>query len=359
MGSEQAQKKLEKVFAEAGKTPNEKQKEGIRIRTARFWLNRMGLRYGRFGKGVFVDGHEREDVVQYRQSIFIPQWQSYRQRFAKYDLREKTFVGQGNSTSRPIILITHDESTFNANDGTRAGWKLNGQNPLRPKGRGKGIMVSAFCTPGGLLKLDDDITDQKILELFPDWPKRKNGSIVRESVELLEYGKDDYWDGDKMVQQALHVMRLFEFLFPGYQALFAFDNAASHCAFSPDALVATTLLSKQPDFLAQKGRLQEEIERRGHAVIFYPKFHCELNFIERFWSSAKHYARENCTYSLNGLRRVVPEALQTVDAETIFRYYQRCERIIQAYADGLKYETEEFTQRVYASHRQVRREGGW
>ena len=33
--------------------------------------------------------------------------------------------------------------------------------------------------------------------------------------------------------------------------------------------------------------------------IFYPKFHCELNFIERYWCGAKWYARENCGYSLD------------------------------------------------------------
>jgi len=29
----------------------------------------------------------------------------------------------------------------------------------------------------------------------------------------------------------------------------------------------------------EKGRLQEGVEAAGHSVIFYPKFHCELNFI--------------------------------------------------------------------------------
>jgi len=40
-------------------------------------------------------------------------------------------------------------------------------------------------------------------------------------------------------------------------------------------------------FLAQKPLVKEVIESRGHKVIFYPKFHCELNFIEMFWGAAK------------------------------------------------------------------------
>lgn len=39
------------------------------------------------------------------------------------------------------------------------------------------------------------------------------------------------------------------------------------------------MLAKQPDFLAQKCMIQEIIEVKGHKIIFYPKFHCELNFI--------------------------------------------------------------------------------
>ena len=42
---------------------------------------------------------------------------------------------------------------------------------------------------------------------------------------------------------------------------------------------ARRVLGAQKDFQDQKGRLQEEVENLGHRVLFYPKFHCELNFI--------------------------------------------------------------------------------
>ena len=70
---------------------------------------------------------------------------------------------------------------------------------------------------------------------------------------------------------------------------------------------ARLVLSQQQDFREQKGQLQEdsEVQAANHLIIFYPKFHCELNFIERFWCAAKWYARENCEYSLEGLRKIV------------------------------------------------------
>jgi len=41
-------------------------------------------------------------------------------------------------------------------------------------------------------------------------------------------------------------------------------------------------LRLEQDFQAQEGSLKEAIEARGHLIPFYPKFHCELNFIEFF-----------------------------------------------------------------------------
>ncbi len=47
------------------------------------------------------------------------------------------------------------------------------------------------------------------------------------------------------------------------------------------------LLYSQPDFTSQKPLLQEYIKSCGHLCDFYPKYHCELNFIEQYWGAAK------------------------------------------------------------------------
>jgi hypothetical protein len=47
------------------------------------------------------------------------------------------------------------------------------------------------------------------------------------------------------------------------------------------------ILFSQPDFVSQRPQLQELIESRGHLCDFYPKYHCELNFIEQYWGAAK------------------------------------------------------------------------
>ena len=47
------------------------------------------------------------------------------------------------------------------------------------------------------------------------------------------------------------------------------------------------LLYTQSDFMSQKPLLQEHVESRGHLCDFYPKYHCELNFIEQYWGAAK------------------------------------------------------------------------
>ena len=54
---------------------------------------------------------------------------------------------------------------------------------------------------------------------------------------LLEYGKDNYRTGDKMVEHAVRVaLPIFRSAF--LTSSLAFDNAPNHCSFFDDAFVA-------------------------------------------------------------------------------------------------------------------------
>lgn len=61
------------------------------------------------------------------------------------------------------------------------------------------------------------------------------------------------------------------------------------CRTDPDSTncCCRKILYLQSDFQNQKSHLEEVIESRGHICDFYPKFHCELNFIEQYWGAAK------------------------------------------------------------------------
>jgi hypothetical protein len=62
------------------------------------------------------------------------------------------------------------------------------------------------------------------------------------------------------------------------------------------------LLFLQSDFIAQKSQLEEYITSHGHLCDFYPKFHCELNFIEQYWGTVKfHYCSSPKTSDMDAI----------------------------------------------------------
>jgi hypothetical protein len=128
-------------------------KPSISERTAQRWLAKHGWRYGNLKTGMYIDGHEREDVVEY-QHQFVARWKENERRFHQWD-------NDGNELSRPsgfiipgavgrfrLIPVTHDESVFYQNDERKTTWTHNSDKAKpRPKGDGQSIMVSDFLTP--------------------------------------------------------------------------------------------------------------------------------------------------------------------------------------------------------------------
>ena len=138
----------------------------ISERTARRWLQRLSWRYGPMRNGMYIDGHEREDVVAYR-NAFVARWKGYEKRFHTWDSNgiehrphnDSSVEGGQYQPRFRLILVTHDESVFYQNDFRKTHWiaSTSKATPL-PKGDGQSIMVSDFLTSewGRLLDVQPD-----------------------------------------------------------------------------------------------------------------------------------------------------------------------------------------------------------
>lgn len=125
-------------------------RKSIQSRTARKWLNQLGYKWKNVQKRVFTDGHERPDVLEYKET-FLAKMAALFPYFAEFQ-KDGTILDKiypqdcavGGANRQLIIMITHDESTFSAKDGCRCAWIQERHNILRPKRKGRGIMVSDF-----------------------------------------------------------------------------------------------------------------------------------------------------------------------------------------------------------------------
>ncbi|SJL08507.1 uncharacterized protein ARMOST_11871 [Armillaria ostoyae] len=350
-------------------------KKGITERTAQRWMKRMGYRWKAEPKGIYSDGHERADVVNYRQNVFLPLWVELERatRWWKADATEDELNGQTASErafiARPdgkiIVIWRHDESTFYANDRRKIRW-VHASETAKPyaKGEGASLMVGDFVSPDyGWLKSLDGKEDARV---------------------LLRPGKthDGYQTTEDILKQATRAMDILDHDYPDETHVFAYDNATIHTARQPDALSALNMTLKpsskfhcksksnsddkipmmpgrfmdgspqylyfpaghelagqfkgmrvliqeriakghklqdpmklkaecknfkcekgrtdcccrrilfsEPDFVNQKSMLEEHCLARGYLVIFFPKYHPELNFIEQCWGFAKRVYR--------------------------------------------------------------------
>ena len=126
------------------------QKPRISLSTAQRWLAKMNWRYSKTKQGMYIDGHEREDVVAYRKA-FVERWAGYENHFQFWDDNANPLSRPSpsdESDSSPLILVTHDESTFFQNDERKTSWSHQDSRPApKPKGEGQSLMISDFLTP--------------------------------------------------------------------------------------------------------------------------------------------------------------------------------------------------------------------
>jgi hypothetical protein len=148
------------------------------------------------------------------------------------DLEEVIVEPELSDGDKKLVLVTHDESTFYANDGQEYMWFKENENVLRKKGQGQSIMVSEFqCPCHGTMR-------------SKNWTSRK--------FFYSGQNREGWWKSEDMVEQLKKdAIPLFELLHPGCQAIFIFDQSSNHNAYANDALVASRMTLEKKEF--QKG----------------------------------------------------------------------------------------------------------
>ena len=398
----------------------------VSISTATDWLHQLGFEPlpTHSKRGVYKDGHEREDVVDYRKDFVhvIRELEACHPPppcppggFAVDTVldaaREKARDG-GQFVSKPPVIIAHDESTFHANDDQRFAWQEKGSNLLLPKTQGSGIMVSDFIDEHtGFLRLST--------EEFTTAVAQGHEVGYQEARMTLEIGAnhEGYWNGDKFLFQVEDAPAISRVKYPREQfdVLWVFDQSTGHAKMAEDALVASRmnvnpggsqpcmhdtyfgpnktpqtmctvsesgekvpkglknvlserghnitglnksqlveLMSKEPDFVHEPCQVVEMLVSAGDRAMLLPKFHCELNPIERVWGKAKRHTRAICDYTIGGLRTAIPAALSTVSVEDIRQYFRKSRDFLRAYAEGFAPGPEmTHAMTTYKSHRRV------
>eukprot|EP01084_Bolivina_argentea_P310556 537424_1 len=361
-------------------------------KTVLIWMRQFGYIYGKYKKSVYIDGHERDDVVKAR-NIYVKEM---------IDLRNDMFILNDENDKKgiewiferrkrnilTIILVVHDESVVHLREGHKYGWYHKHIKPILPKSEGKGFNISDF-----------------VIEL--DGPLQCDSQYAR-VIHKIGKGSDEfYWSNKHMMKQIKTAIDIFEKKFKiiteedrkYIKALFQFDNAGCHTKTADDALNVNhmnvnpggkqhklrngwyidshgveqihkmvdddgiakgmkqilierginviglkkddlkRLLKKQPDFIdaAKHTILSDYIKARGHLSKYGIKYHPELaGSIENYWMFAKKDFRDNQMYNLTHKNCIqkIKECLNNVSITSLQRSFRKTRRFEDAYDGG-------------------------
>ena len=106
---------------------------GLSMHTAQCWLYKLGWWCTELKKGVYMDGHERPDVIEYCINIFLPLMALLERRMVQWVLRESELVhidpelGPGE---KRVIAMFQDKSSFHVNEFKKTIWYTQLLSPV-------------------------------------------------------------------------------------------------------------------------------------------------------------------------------------------------------------------------------------
>ncbi|KAJ7123914.1 hypothetical protein C8R46DRAFT_928093 [Mycena filopes] len=233
----------------------------------------------------------------------------------------KLFPRIAFKVGRSVSLRTAPQS----NDGPTKSWVLEGEQPLRKKGVGRGLHRSdVICSTVG---------------------------YITDAGAQLEYGKnyEGYWDGTMfMVQLRDKIIPAFKAAHgAGYQMLLMVDHSQGHYMYRLDTLIVSRMNlgpgGKQASM--RDGWWMDGIVRRTQKMV-YPADHPDYPGQPK---GMKIYLRDHCDYTFKGLKANMPAALASVSRTIIRKWEHRMIRWMDAYRSDLGPNTAAFPRRWHGS----------
>ena len=296
------------------------------------------------------------------------------------------------------VIFFYDESTFQSYkyEDQPTFWGTKGTQIIKPKSKGAGIMVSDFIDErNGYLALTKDEYDMA---------KHTDPTIKMQPRVFLEYGesKEGYWMSDRFMKQIQMAVKIAEVKYPkdeGWKHVWIFDHSSCHGAAADDFLDVNKvnmkpggkqrvmrdgirdgkpqavnfaigipnglhvilqergintygmnadqmreILHSHADFKNEKPQVERFLmEEKRHIVYFLPKYHCELNPIERVWVQSKRYTK---AYAVTVFIRFGRTSFQhwnlyhwKVSRSTSKRCDITCSHTLQVYPEALTWES--------------------
>ena len=200
----------------------------ISERTAQRYLKSLGYHWSTPKKGQYADGHEREDMVYYREKIFLPEWMKIAQRMESWSKENLPEFGP-RMPGAEVVVRFHDETVFYAHDRRKKGWYHKDES-AKPyvKGEGASLMVADFVSAKF------------------GWLRSHNGTKTARRVIKPGKNKDVYYSSEDICDQAEEAMAILQEFYPQYEHVFIYDNATTHLKRPADALSARRMPKNIP-----------------------------------------------------------------------------------------------------------------
>ncbi|KAF9506611.1 hypothetical protein BS47DRAFT_1378081 [Hydnum rufescens UP504] len=107
----------------------------------------------------------------------------------------------------------------------------------------------------------------------------------------------------------------------------------------------------QPDFINVDSLLEAHCAEQGFTVIFLPKFHCELNFIEMCWGFAKWLYRE--LPAVEDIECNMVNSLESIPITSMCQFANHSLRYMDGYRHGLNGKEAAWVMKKYCGHHQI------